>query len=339
MRTAYAVLVAVVFLACVVAIAAIGMGPQIRAATLNAAQEQTLKFLRQDAVGQVGAVPPSKDLEAAARKALKCFEIQDFDSLFNQLPSWKRESYGLAQARAKAEVEADPKSERADFGKRFKDRDPGNTLKLKDKASFMNLSRAKFFALHTGLLTIHANANVLSAVRGEWFLVKVEIGILASPTPSGPFIMLQNAATARFENVEGYTLGLRFVVVDNQWVLSDWTAKIREFESTSEAEQPNQYSNEAKSSEARAALGTIKDRLRTKFIQNDNEVNTDWTLDDLVNVSELTGKYYHANDYCLISLAASTATFRANANTVTSSPQVTMSITNIQTGASTLTSP
>lgn len=97
--------------------------------------------------------------------------------------------------------------------------------------------------------------------------------------------------------------------------------------------------NEAKSSEARAALGTIKDRLRTKYIQNDNAVNTSWAIGDLVNTNELAGKYYGAADYSQQSLAATTASYRAAANTNNTSPQVTMSITNIQTGAASLTSP
>lgn len=97
--------------------------------------------------------------------------------------------------------------------------------------------------------------------------------------------------------------------------------------------------NEAKSSEARAALGTIKDRLRVKYIQNNNAVNTSWTIADLVNTTELTGKYYGAGDYSQSALAAATATYVAAANTNNSSPQVTMTISNIQTGAATLTSP
>lgn len=97
---------------------------------------------------------------------------------------------------------------------------------------------------------------------------------------------------------------------------------------------------EAKSSEARAALGTIKDRLRTRFIQNGNRVDPHWRLADLVNVSELSGKYYGADDYVVdVPITAGGAVFRALANTATNAPQVTLTITNIQTGSATLTSP
>lgn len=96
---------------------------------------------------------------------------------------------------------------------------------------------------------------------------------------------------------------------------------------------------EAKAAEAKAALGTIKDRLRTKFVQNNNAVNTSWTLADLVNTSELTGQFYGAADYSMPALAATTATFRASANTNTGAPQVTMSVTNIQAGQGQLTMP
>ncbi|MCC6575295.1 MAG: hypothetical protein IT462_16085 [Planctomycetes bacterium] len=96
---------------------------------------------------------------------------------------------------------------------------------------------------------------------------------------------------------------------------------------------------ESKSSEARAALGTIKDRLRVKFIQNKGKADPSWKLSDLVNTSELAGQYYGAADYSLVSLTENTAMFRAAANTNNTSPQVTMTVTNIQTGAATLTSP
>lgn len=97
--------------------------------------------------------------------------------------------------------------------------------------------------------------------------------------------------------------------------------------------------NEAKSSEARAALGTIKDRLRVKFIQNDNHTNTSWRLGDLINANELQGKYYGPNDYSIVSLQDNSAVFRAAANVQTTSPQVTMTITNTMTGRATVTSP
>lgn len=97
--------------------------------------------------------------------------------------------------------------------------------------------------------------------------------------------------------------------------------------------------NEAKSSEARAALGTVKDRLRTKYIQNNNTVNTSWTIADLCNTSELGGKYYGAGDYSMANLTNTAATLTAAANTTTGSPSVTMSITSISSGAATITSP
>lgn len=96
---------------------------------------------------------------------------------------------------------------------------------------------------------------------------------------------------------------------------------------------------EAKSSEARAALGTIKDRLRTKFLDNKNTVNITWTLSDLVNSTDVNGKWYAWPDYSLLSLTTNTAIFRAAANVNTTAPQVTMRITNIQTGEATITSP
>ncbi|MCC6572655.1 MAG: prepilin-type N-terminal cleavage/methylation domain-containing protein [Planctomycetes bacterium] len=97
--------------------------------------------------------------------------------------------------------------------------------------------------------------------------------------------------------------------------------------------------NEAKSSEARAALGIIKDRLRGKFVTNAYTVNTSWTISDIVNTTELNGKYYGAGDYSQTALAATTASYQAAANTNNGSPQVTMSISNIQSGAGTLSSP
>lgn len=97
--------------------------------------------------------------------------------------------------------------------------------------------------------------------------------------------------------------------------------------------------NEAKSSEARAALGTIKDRLRAKYVQNDNAVNTSWTITDLVNTAELAGKYYGSADYSQVTLTANSASYRAAANTTTSSPQVTLTVTSVQTGAGTISSP
>ncbi|MCC6574696.1 MAG: prepilin-type N-terminal cleavage/methylation domain-containing protein [Planctomycetes bacterium] len=96
---------------------------------------------------------------------------------------------------------------------------------------------------------------------------------------------------------------------------------------------------EAKSSEARAALGTIKDRLRAKYVQNNMTINTSWTLADIVNTTELAGKYYGSGDYSLVSLAATTATLRASANTNNQSPQVTLTISNITAGSVTLSSP
>ncbi|MCC6572657.1 MAG: prepilin-type N-terminal cleavage/methylation domain-containing protein [Planctomycetes bacterium] len=96
---------------------------------------------------------------------------------------------------------------------------------------------------------------------------------------------------------------------------------------------------DAKAAESRAALGTIKDRLRVKYIQNNNTVNTSWTIADLVNTTELTGKYYGGSDYSMTALTATTATFQAAANTNNQSPQVTLAVTNIQSGQGTITSP
>ncbi|MCC6572542.1 MAG: hypothetical protein IT462_02010 [Planctomycetes bacterium] len=313
----------------------------LRGAYLGMLQGQTVKALTDVASGQSSSLPPSKDLEAVARKGLKAFEQQSFDGLFNLLPTWRKEKYGLLQERAKAAVEDDNEKARADFGKLYKSKDPGNILKLKDKDSFMNLTRAQFCALSTDLLTIHINAHVITAASGQWFMVNVTTGWLTKmPDPSQMTAVIESGAVVTFENVAGNTIVFTFTVVDNQWVLTDWHAKIGEFESRSaEDDYLSAATNEAKSSEARAALGTIKDRLRVKYIQNNNSVNTKWTLSDLVNTAELSGKYYGAADYSMTALAENTATFKAAANTQTRAPQVTMSITNIQTGAATLTSP
>ena len=101
--------------------------------------------------------------------------------------------------------------------------------------------------------------------------------------------------------------------------------------------------NEAKSSEARAALGTLKDRFRVMYVNNNNLGVAAWDVASAVTVSELTGKYYAGGDYSVSTAFTATATapgtLRAAANGTTTSPQVTMAISNLGTGAATITSP
>lgn len=96
---------------------------------------------------------------------------------------------------------------------------------------------------------------------------------------------------------------------------------------------------DAKLAESRSTLGVLKDRLRTKYLDNDRTVNTSWTLADIVNTSELGGKFYGAGDYSMSNLTNSTVSFSAAANTTTDSPQTTLSITDIATGAGDFTTP
>ena len=98
--------------------------------------------------------------------------------------------------------------------------------------------------------------------------------------------------------------------------------------------------NEAKSSEARAALGMLKDRVRVKFINNNNRVDPRWRITDIVHPAELKGKYYGPNDYEIVGeMRNDLVVLRARANTTSGAPQVTLTMTNVGTGAATITSP
>lgn len=61
-------------------------------------------------------------------------------------------------------------------------------------------------------------------------------------------------------------------------------------------------SEEARSSEARAALGALKDRLLVKYREGGGRVDTRWGIGDLLSpqeMRELDGSYFKRNDYSL----------------------------------------
>ncbi|GIK51757.1 MAG: hypothetical protein BroJett014_07300 [Planctomycetota bacterium] len=61
-------------------------------------------------------------------------------------------------------------------------------------------------------------------------------------------------------------------------------------------------SEEARSSEARAALGALKDRLLVKYRESGGRVDTRWGIGDLLSpqeMRELDGSYFQRNDYSL----------------------------------------
>lgn len=98
---------------------------------------------------------------------------------------------------------------------------------------------------------------------------------------------------------------------------------------------------ESPGSEARAALGTIKDRVRTKFIQNNDKLDPNLRLEDLLNVVELDGQYYDRTSYGFFVRSAEDKTACAYAlhQFEGDGPQMVMEITNVQTGEATFSSP
>ncbi len=100
---------------------------------------------------------------------------------------------------------------------------------------------------------------------------------------------------------------------------------------------------DAKQSESRSALGTLKDRFRVLYANNNNLGVAAWDVASAVTVSELTGKYYAGGDYSVSTAFTATATspgaLRAAANGTTTSPQVTLTITNLGTGQGSISSP
>lgn len=87
---------------------------------------------------------------------------------------------------------------------------------------------------------------------------------------------------------------------------------------------------EARSSEARAALGAMKDRARVVYQRTPN---TTWTLAALgINTTELAGSYFTSNSY---TIGGSGATFTANCAAVyTASPTSLDLSANLVTGSS-----
>ena len=96
---------------------------------------------------------------------------------------------------------------------------------------------------------------------------------------------------------------------------------------------------DAKKAEATMYLGTIKERIRTYYMNNNNDASGIGSLGVLLDVNELQGEYYDSGDYVLVVVTVNTATIRALANVASGAPQVTLDITDIRSGLSTLSSP
>ncbi len=89
----------------------------------------------------------------------------------------------------------------------------------------------------------------------------------------------------------------------------------------------------AQPSEARAAMGTIRDRLRKKFENNGNRIDPSWRLDAVVSAGEVGGTFFERSDYTLTFPPASPDSARiecAKAFPLRDGPLVL--ITNLRTG-------
>ena len=95
----------------------------------------------------------------------------------------------------------------------------------------------------------------------------------------------------------------------------------------------------ARLSEAHAALGTLKDRLRVFYVKNNNNLPNDLTLDKLLAGRALDYRYYGSFGFELKGNAQDNfkgTTFTAKPRTGVDSPVVTLTILNVQNGDSTI---
>ncbi|MCC6575473.1 MAG: hypothetical protein IT462_16975 [Planctomycetes bacterium] len=168
------------------------------------------------------------DLEAAARKAAAAFKAKDFSALGDLMPSWIKERTTLEQARAKAKLESIPNVEQQ-LARNFMGKDsldPMSTLKIADKATFLALTPAQFFALDSGFLKLIGSAAAEKAIGGDWFLVNVEDGLMASLRPSAIVQTTQHVTMATFENAARDFACFAFCDVDGRWMLCGWEVSV-----------------------------------------------------------------------------------------------------------------
>jgi hypothetical protein len=277
-----------VYVACIVALCAAVFGlSALVSAPATSAQQPKFEAPRQGYA----------DVEAAARKLLAAYATGDAEKLWESLAAPRRNSCALALARSIRRYEEKPESFEK-FKTRMPKLDPAGKLKMKTLDDLRAMRPADFFALTTGMLVASATENVRARLKGQWYMVEREIGLTQLRELRGAAEIVTRGYVC-FENLEGDLIKVGCMPDDDGWRMTTFDVKVgdfhRGFTGTFALGGVQGQMGDAEMSEARAALGAMKDRARVVYQRS---MRAPEDLDDLgIGENELEGSYFDASCY------------------------------------------
>lgn len=279
-----------IYVACIVALCAAVFGlSALVSAPATSAQQPKFEAPRQGYA----------DVEAAARKLLAAYATGDAEKLWESLAAPRRNSCALALARSIRRYEEKPESFEK-FKTRMPKLDPAGKLKMKTLDDLRAMRPADFFALTTGMLVASATENVRARLKGQWYMVEREIGLTQLRELRGAAEIVTRGYVC-FENLEGDLIKVGCMPDDDGWRMTTFDVKVgdfhRGFTGTFALGGVQGQMGDAEISEARAALGAMKDRARVVYQRTGNAPATLKEL-GLTDV-ELRGSYFDASHYLI----------------------------------------
>lgn len=237
------------------------------------------------------------EVEAAARKLLAAYTSADGDKLWDSLAAPRKNSCALSLARMIKRFEEKPESLEK-FKKRLEGLDPAGKLKLKTLDDIRAMRPADYFALSTGMLKAASSEPVAKRLKSQWYMVQREIGLTQMRELRG-MAEIVTRGYVLFENLDGDTITVGCMPDDEGWKIVSFDVKVADFHmgftGTLAMGGVQGQMGEAEMSEARAALGAMKDRARVVYQRT---VRAPADLDDLgIGESELAGSYFDASCY------------------------------------------
>lgn len=243
------------------------------------------------------------ELEQASRRLLAAYASGDASKLWDCLAAPRKNGVALSLARTIKSCEEQP--ERMEkFKKRLETLDPAGKQKISTIEDLRALSPANFFALCCGMNKAAASEPVVKAFKAQWYMVEREMGLTQLRELRG-FTEMVSRGYVRFENLEGQKVVVQCMPDDDGWRIIAFEVQAGDFRfgfTGKLAIGGGAAWTEGASSEARAALGAMKDRARVVYQRNPNRAVDKAALG--LGRTELVGQYFTDDSYAVVNTDA-----------------------------------
>lgn len=239
------------------------------------------------------------ELEQAARRLLSAYAGGDASKLWDSIAQPRKNGVALSMARTLRALEEKP-----EHVERFKTRltqlDPQGKLKLKSVEDLRAVSPADYFALGTGMMRAAAHEPTARILKGQWYMVEREMGLVQLRDLRG-FTDMVSRGYVRFESIDGHKVSVSCMPDDEGWRVVAFEVQVGELRLGFSGRMLLGIGtpwSEVAQHEARAVLGTLKDRARVVHARNPNSEKTMASLG--LGARELDGACFTSDCYSVV---------------------------------------